>query len=124
MRSGALFRDDICLVARTWLADTALARLRGLLNRPALAPDGSEGLLLRPCGSVHTFGMEYPIDVVFLDVDGHVLKVREGLLPLRASACPGALQALELFAGSAGLLRLQLGERLVWKPTNEDGTPP
>lgn len=115
MRLGALYRNDTCLVARTWLADTAFSRLRGLLGRAALASDGREGLLLKPCGSVHTFGMRYPIDVIFLDTEGHVLKMQESLLPSRASACRGARQTLELFAGGIEILRPQLGERLVWR---------
>lgn len=116
MRMGALFRGDTCVVARTWLADTPLSRLRGLLGRSALAPEAREGLLLKPCGSVHTIGMRYPIDVVFLDAEGFVLHVQERLAPLRASACRGARQALELFAGGAERFRPQQGERLVWRP--------
>lgn len=116
MRLGALFRGDTCIVPRTWLADTPLSRLRGLLGRAALAPEAHEGLLLKPCGSVHTIGMRYPIDVVFLDAEGCVLQVRERLEPLRASACRGARQTLELFAGGAERLRPQQGERLVWRP--------
>ncbi|GLQ96506.1 DUF192 domain-containing protein [Dyella mobilis] len=115
MRLGALYRDDVCLVARTWLADTALSRLRGLLGRTPLAPDAGEGLLLKPCGSVHTFGMHYPIDVVYLDAEGGVLTTRENMLPTRTSACRGARQTLELFAGGIEILRLRRGDRLLWR---------
>jgi uncharacterized protein len=124
MRLGAIYRDDFCLVPRTWLASTPFTRLRGLLRRPALASNGREGLLLRPCGSVHTFGMCYAIDVVFLDADGHVLEMREWLWPARTSMCFGAQQALELFGGSVEVLRLQHGERLVWKQISQDGAMP
>ncbi|GFZ93752.1 DUF192 domain-containing protein [Dyella caseinilytica] len=116
MRLGALYREDACLVARTWLADTAILRLRGLIGRAALASDGHEGLLLKPCGSVHTFGMRYPIDVVYLDAEGYVLGVREKILPRRMSACRGAQQTLELFAGSIEMLRPRRGDHLVWRP--------
>jgi uncharacterized protein len=116
MRLGSLYREDTCLVARTWLADTAFSRLCGLLGRATLASDAREGLLLKPCGSVHTFGMRYPIDVVYLDTEGRVLKMRENILPARVSACRGARQALELFAGGIEILRPQLGDQWVWRP--------
>ncbi|MFE2039962.1 DUF192 domain-containing protein [Streptomyces sp. NPDC059477] len=48
------------------------ARTRGLLGR-----DGIEGaLLLTPAGSVHTFGMRFPIDVAYLDRGLRVIAVR------------------------------------------------
>lgn len=80
-------------------ARTFGARLAGLLGRPPLRPD--EALYLAPCASVHTCFMRYPIDVVFLDPAGRVLKVVEHLRPWRMAACRGARAALELRAGGA-----------------------
>ena len=56
-------------------------------------------LLLRPCGSIHTFGMRFSIDVAFADGRGHVLRVIPNLPPLRIRRCPGAAVALEAHAG-------------------------
>jgi len=53
--------------------ETSRERARGLRGRDALAPD--EGLLLRRCRSVHTFGMRFPIDAVLLDRDDRVVTV-------------------------------------------------
>jgi uncharacterized protein len=92
------------------MADTLLARLRGLLGRPAL--DGHEGLLLRPCNMVHTLGMRYPIDVVFLDRSGRVLKVSDTLLPGRASCHLRARCVLELGAGVAARRGIVAGMRM------------
>jgi len=52
-------------------ADDRRSRARGLLGRP-----GYEGaLVLSKCRSVHTIGMQFAIDVAYLDADGIVLKV-------------------------------------------------
>lgn len=84
--------------ARCRVADTPLARLRGLLGRPALR-DG-EGLLLVPCASVHTWFLRDAIDVVFLGRDGEVLRVVPRLGPWRAAGCRGARAVLELPPGT------------------------
>jgi hypothetical protein len=46
-------------------ANTFLARSRGLLGKDGLAP--GEGLWICPCGSIHSFGMRFDIDALFLD---------------------------------------------------------
>ena len=56
------------------VADTGLSRIVGLLGERALLPD--EGLLIVPSQGVHTLGMLFPIDVVVLDDDWHVLAMR------------------------------------------------
>ena len=61
------------VVERCLVADRPWPRMRGLLGRASL-PAG-EGLLLRPAGSVHTFFMRFPIDVVFLDRELEVVGV-------------------------------------------------
>jgi uncharacterized protein len=62
--------------ARCEVAETVVARTRGLLGREEL-PAG-EGLLIRPSFSIHTFFMRFPIDAVFLDRSGLVLDVVGG----------------------------------------------
>ena len=74
-------------------------RLRGLLGSPPPAP--GHALLITPCASVHTAFMRYPIDVVFVDRHGRILKVIEALPPWRAAACWRARHTLELAAGEA-----------------------
>jgi uncharacterized membrane protein (UPF0127 family) len=48
-------------------------RMRGLIGARALGPH--HAMLLERCRSVHTFGMRFPIDVVFLDRDHRVVDV-------------------------------------------------
>jgi uncharacterized membrane protein (UPF0127 family) len=76
------------------------ARLLGLsgLSRSAAGP----GLLIPRCSSVHTFGMRFELDLVFLDGDGGVLAVRHGVGPRRLVWCRGAHAVLELPASKGG----------------------
>jgi uncharacterized protein len=86
------------------------SRAIGLLATPAL--DDPCGLWIAPCNSVHTIGMRYPIDIVFVNADGTVAKVVERLAPWRAAGCRGARATLELRAGLAGQLKLVPGTAL------------
>jgi uncharacterized protein len=96
---------------RCVLADTALARMRGLLGRRDL-PSG-EGILLQPASSVHMAFMRFPIDAVFLDRDLRVVKIASDLKPWRAAGRRGAKAVLEIPAGEAGRRGLSVGDRLV-----------
>lgn len=79
------------------VADTFLARGRGLLG----TADPGGGLLLRPCGSVHTWFMRYPIDLLFLDCSGVVRHAVDSLPPWRmAPRVRGAKAVMELRAGT------------------------
>jgi uncharacterized membrane protein (UPF0127 family) len=108
----ALRREDGSIVCeRCVLADTALARMRGLLGRREL-PSG-EGILLKPASSVHMAFMRFPIDAVFLDRDLRVMKVASDLRPWRAAGTRGAKAVLEIPAGEAGRRGLTVGDRLI-----------
>jgi uncharacterized membrane protein (UPF0127 family) len=108
----ALRREDGSIVCeRCVLADTALARMRGLLGRREL-PSG-EGILLKPASSVHMAFMRFPIDAVFLDREMRVVKVASELRPWRAAASRGAKAVLEIPAGEAGRRGLTAGDRLI-----------
>ncbi len=80
-------------------ADSYFSRCIGLLGRKSI--DVGFGLWLEPCASVHMFFMRFPIDVVFLDREGRVVRVIEELKPWRVSPwVPSAQSALELAGGS------------------------
>jgi uncharacterized protein len=84
--------------------------MRGLLGRHGL--ESGEGLLLRPTGSVHTFFMRFPIDVVFLSREGEVLKITQALPPWRTAGARRAKVALELAADEADRREIRVGTRL------------
>src|SRR5918996_2669060 len=93
--------DDQVVCERCLVADRPWARMRGLLGRTEL-PRG-EGVFLRPAGSIHTFFMRFPIDVVFVDADGTVVGVERELPPWRTARRRGAKAVLELAAGTAAV---------------------
>lgn len=71
------------LASRLRVAHTAWTRMRGLLGCPPL--QSGEGLWIRPSQGVHTFGMKYPIDVLFLNSKKHVVGLYENLQPYRVT---------------------------------------
>ena len=95
---------------RAFKAASVPARMFGLLGRRALAPD--EALWLTPCSSVHTLGMNYPIDVVFLDRARRVVATRSAVKPRRMSIARRAHSVLELPALTAARLGIVPGVSL------------
>lgn len=74
-------------------------RLMGLLGRSSL--DNAHGLYFNQCNAVHTWGMRFPIDLVYLDNQGTVLDVVHELKPWRFNRHAKAQAVLELNAGAA-----------------------
>ena len=104
--------DGGVVCERCVVADSSLARMRGLLGRSELAPE--EGIFLRPASSVHTWFMRFPIDVVFLDRDLSVLRVVPRLGPWRWAARRRAAAVLELAAGESERRGIEVGHQLSW----------
>ena len=98
------------LTARVLRTTNPWDRLRGLLGRAPLEAD--QGLLLMPCGSVHTLMMAYAIDLVYLQRDWTVARVVSAVAPWRFSA-GAAYMTLELPVGAAAAYRR--GQRLRWQ---------
>ena len=86
--------DSFCIR----VADTAWRRLVGLLGGKALA--NNEGVWLYPCRAVHTFGMRFAIDVVFVDDKHQVIRLVSNLAPGRVAWCWSATSVIELAAGA------------------------
>ena len=100
------------ITTRMRVADSPWTRFWGLIGRKALA-DG-EALLLKPCSSIHTIFMRFPIDVVFIDAHNQVVKVVSELQPFRlAVALHDTQSVLELEAGAATQADVAPGDRLV-----------
>ena len=98
------------------LADTSETRRVGLLKHTRLEP--GSGLWIVPCESVHTFFMKFPIDLVYLDKQRKVRKVRHAVPAWRLSACLTAHSILELPAGTAEKSGTQQGDELVMEKLN------
>jgi uncharacterized protein len=92
------------------VADTSGKRQKGLLGRDSL-PAG-HGLWIVPCESIHTCGMRFPIDVVYLDRKKRVRKLRKAMPPWRLSMCLFAHSVVELPAGAIEQSGTQPGDQL------------
>lgn len=92
------------------VADRSAKRRKGLLGRETLSR--GEGLWIVPCEAVHTFGMQFPIDLVYLDRDKRVKKIRGNMPPWRISVCLSAHSVLELASGSVRRTHTKPGDRL------------
>jgi len=91
-------------------ANTFLRRLRGLHGLPPLGP--TDALIIRPCTSIHTFGLKQPIDIIFLNRDGIILK-KASVVPQRATVCWGATIVVEMAHGTADRLGLAVGQQFL-----------
>jgi uncharacterized protein len=102
--------NDAIVCEHCTVARNPLTRMRGLLGRRSLG-DG-EGMLLQPAGSVHTFFMRFPIDVVFLDADRRIVRIASNVRPWRAAGAKKAKSVLELAAGEAARVGMTAGSIL------------
>jgi uncharacterized membrane protein (UPF0127 family) len=94
------------VLASAETATTRAARRRGLLGR-----NGVEGALVLPrCRWVHTVGMRFPIDVIYLDRDGVVVKTQR--LKRNRVAIPvfAARTVIEAETGALGRWDLHAGD--------------
>ena len=101
---------DTVLAEAAEVADTSAKRRTGLLKHSRL--EAGEGLWIVPCESVHTFFMKFPIDLVYLDKERKVRKVRNAVPAWRLSACLTAHSVLELPAGTVEKTRTTVGDEL------------
>jgi uncharacterized protein len=92
------------------VANHAATRRKGLLGRSGLS--SGEGIWIVPCESVHTFWMKFPIDLVYLDRDKKVKKVRSDVAPWRLSVCLSAHSVLEFASGTIRSTQTRLGDCL------------
>jgi uncharacterized membrane protein (UPF0127 family) len=98
------------VVARLEIADTLWKQTVGLLGRSNLAPD--YGLWLEPCNGIHTLGMRFPIDVLFLDKEGRALRLLSHVKAWRfCGPLWKARTVVELPAGTIQARALQVGRR-------------
>jgi uncharacterized protein len=106
--------SNMVVASRVKQATTYLKRLLGLLFSAPLKPN--DGLWFTPCNSIHTIGMKFAIDVVFLDRNGTVLRVYSSLPPgkivpiiWRAHHC------VELSPGTLAKSNTKDGDKISWK---------
>lgn len=95
------------------VADTHWTRLRGLLGLAADDFHNGSGLWIIPCHGVHTLGMGFPIDVIYLDRALTVIDVQPAVRPWRfARVRRQAASVLELPCHSAAATKTEIGDRI------------
>jgi len=105
--------NSIIIADTTRIASTFWRRLTGLLGTYEL-PAGT-ALMIVPCNSVHTFGMKYPIDVLFVDKDNRVMKTVGIMKPGKMAACFSSRYVVELPAGTLDKTDTCIGDLLEFR---------
>ncbi|MBI1940927.1 MAG: DUF192 domain-containing protein [Acidobacteria bacterium] len=100
------------LAYRAKMADSVISRLVGLLGRRSL--DGDGGLWIVPSSGIHTVGMLFTIDVVFLNKDLRVVALSELVRPFSVTKLSWQAQSvLELPAHTIFRSQTEVGDQLV-----------
>lgn len=93
------------------IAESIFERMKGLLGRQGIKQ--GEALWIKPCKSIHTVGMKFSIDVVFLDFDNRVIDIRGKVPPNRLTRIfLKANTVLELPAGTLSLTETRSGDKV------------
>jgi uncharacterized membrane protein (UPF0127 family) len=94
------------------VADTTFSRLKGMIGRLRLR--SSDGLWVVPSSGVHTFGVLFPLDLIYLDANCQVIHLVEYLRGFRLAALKiHASSVLELPPHTIYSSQTQAGDQLV-----------
>ncbi len=96
------------------VASNSASRKKGLMGRQSLSP--GEGLWIVPCEAVHTFGMHFAIDLVYLNRKHRIVKTKSNVVPRRLSACLSAHTVIELPSGTIRDTQTMPGDLLEFIP--------
>ncbi len=107
------------------VADTHWTRLRGLLGLRSSDFRNGSGLWIVPCHGVHTLGMGFPIDVVYLDRSMTVIYIQHDLQPWRfAQVRTQAASVLELPCRTVAETRTAVGDKIEVTLEKDGGVAP
>jgi len=113
---------QIELADRVELAGNGAKRSKGLLGRTGLGP--GEGMWIVPCEAVHTFWMKFSLDLVYLDRQNQIAKIKRNVPPWRLSACLTAHSVIEFAAGAIRESDAQPGDKLEFLPASRSAQSP
>ncbi|HUB30967.1 MAG TPA: DUF192 domain-containing protein [Terracidiphilus sp.] len=109
---------DVEIATCAEVATSTAKRSKGLLGRTEFLP--GEALWIVPCESVHTFGMKFAIDLVYLDRHLRIRKIRRNVPPWRISVCLTAHSVVELPAGTIHPRNAEVGEVVEFLPARKN----
>ncbi len=97
------------------VAKDVRSRNRGLIGHRPL--DLGQGMMIRPCRWIHTFGMSFPIDVIYVGQDWRVVALTNNLAPSRIDRpVLRARLVIEMMAGAIRRTGLAVGDCLELRP--------
>jgi uncharacterized membrane protein (UPF0127 family) len=100
-----------CLATKIQKADTPFTRSRGLLGQKCI--NENEAMWIVPCKGVHTIGLRFAIDVIFLDKGNRVIYMIPHMKKNRISPVkPRAQSVLELSPGTIHATGTEIGDQL------------
>ncbi len=93
------------------MATSVWQRLVGLLGQTSWPPD--RAMVFAGCNSIHTVGLRFPIDVIFMDRNWKGVALRPAVVPGRLiPPIRGAWGTIEMAEGSIQQSALEIGEQL------------
>ena len=101
-------------------ANTFWKRFWGWMGKRQVSDE--QGIILAPCNAIHTFGMRFAIDVIFLDQNQKVLMFIMNVPPGRMLRCPHAHFVVELVGGTLDRLPFSIskGNQLIWLKNDDE----
>jgi uncharacterized protein len=108
-----LYINDIRTGFIVLSANNFIERAFGLIFRKKLSTQ--EVFHIKPCNSVHSFGMKYEIDIVYLNQIGIVLKIIKNMKTRKINWCFKANSVLEFESGTKVVNDLTEGDIIVFK---------
>ena len=113
-----VWRDGQEIARNVRIADNFIKRFKGLLFDKELQEE--QGLLIVPCSQVHTIGMKFNIDVVFLSKSGEVIHTESDMIPgVIGPHIRNCDRVLELKDGTIRKKRIARGQRIAIDPIKE-----
>lgn len=105
IRNGRQLADNVTV------ADNLFTRMKGLLGKNEMMQ--GEALWIKPCTSVHTFGMKFPIDVIFLNRKNMAAALIRNMQRNRLTRLYlSAVSTLELPAGTIEKTDTRVGDEI------------
>ena len=107
-------RTGQVIASQPTAAVDSASRRTGLLKHESM-PEGF-ALIIAPCNAVHTFGMRFAIDLLFVARNGTVLKVCHAVPRRRIAVSWRAFATIELAAGTLTLSPAEAGDSVDLRP--------
>ncbi len=110
---------QLILCQKVYVADTFAKRLWGATKGGF--GNSYDGILLRPCRSIHTFFLKHTLDVIFLDQSNRICRIYSHLKPFRVTpVIPSAQMVLELMGGALLPSMAQKGDIVIFLDREPD----